>query len=311
MTKHKASKLKRQKARPIRLTQRDRDIMLALHRYRFLTTDHIMTLTGTQSRWAMNARLRLLYDHKYIDRPKAQYAIFAYADKRPIVYALGNAGAALLSTRYGLKMPGKTYWTEKNRRVREQHIEHSLGISAFMVDIETRLQNTDGLDFISLDQILAQAPQPTQKARYPFRWKTRILHSGESQDVALVPDYVFGIRNSKAGTERYYFVEIDRGTMPVTRRDIRQTSYLRKILSYVDTLERGLAQRRFGIKGFQVLTVTTSKARIKAIQAAVEKRPAKTFAAKTFLFKPKASPQGTLPFHSEWQNWKGRACDIF
>ena len=61
----------------------------------------------------MNARLRLLYDHKYVDRPKAQYAIFAYADKRPLVYALGNQGASLLSTSYCIKMPDKTYLTEK------------------------------------------------------------------------------------------------------------------------------------------------------------------------------------------------------
>jgi len=78
----------------------------------------------------MNARLRILYDHKYIDRPQAQYAIFAYADKRPLVYALGNKEASLLSTRYGLKMPSIVYWKEKNRRVREKHIEHTLNLEA-------------------------------------------------------------------------------------------------------------------------------------------------------------------------------------
>jgi len=71
------SKFKRSSAKAIKLTERDQQVLLALHRYRFLTTDHLQSLTGTKSRWAMNARLRLLYDHKYIDRPQAQYAIFA------------------------------------------------------------------------------------------------------------------------------------------------------------------------------------------------------------------------------------------
>jgi len=99
--KTKTSRLKRKTAQPIKLTDRDAEILKALHKYRFLTTDHLQTLTQTQSRWGMNKRLRLLYDHKYIDRPKGQSAIFSHAEKRPVVYALGNNGAKLLSARHG------------------------------------------------------------------------------------------------------------------------------------------------------------------------------------------------------------------
>jgi len=137
--KTKASRLNRKAAQPIKLTDRDAEILMALHKYRFLTTHHLQTLTQTESRWGMNKRLRLLYDHKYIDRPKAQAAIFSHADKRPIVYALGNKGASLLSNRYNIPMPPSVYWTEKNRRVREKHIEHTLGISDFMVGILKRM----------------------------------------------------------------------------------------------------------------------------------------------------------------------------
>jgi len=304
MDKHKASKLKRQKARPIRLTERDREILLALHRYRFLTTDHLMTLTGTISRWGMNARLRLLYDHKYVDRPKAQYAIFAYADKRPIVYALGNQGASLLSTRYGLKMPAKVYWTEKNRRVRERHIEHTLGISDFMIGVEMMCRERDHLEFIDPQTIINNSPAQTQRTKYPFRWKTTIEHNGERQKISLVPDYVFGLRELSSGQEKYYFVEIDNGTMPVKRRDNRQTSYLRKVLSYADTFENKIAQNRFEISGFQVLTVTTSSKRIESIQAAIDGLTKKTFLPNTFLFKTKTGKQAKLPLCDDWRNWK-------
>lgn len=313
MAKTHTSKLKRKPSRPIQLTQRDRDIIMALHKYRFLTTDHLQTLTGTKSRWGMNARLRLLYDHKYIDRPKAQLAIFSHAEKRPIVYALGNCGASLLSMRYDIPMPSNVYWTEKNRRVRERHIEHTLGIADFMIGIEAMCQEADHLELIDQQEIINRAPNALKSSKYPFRWKTQISQNGKRYDVAVVPDYVFGIRNTKANkrySERFYFVEIDRGTMPVTRRDITQTSFLRKVLSYADTFERNLAKTRFGINGFQVLTVTTSQDRIEKIQAAIAKLPDRSFSANTFLFKPKDYGQGHFPFYTDWQNARGNSADI-
>ena len=310
MTKRHTSKLKRKSAPPIRLTERDKDIIMALHKYRFLTTDHLQTLTDTKSRWGMNARLRLLYDHKYIDRPKAQVAIFSHADKRPIVYALGHKGASVLSTRYNIPMPPKVHWTEKNRRVREKHIEHTLGISDFMVGIERMCQQSDRLELIDQKAVVNRAPTQTRKSKYPFRWKTKIRHSGKQHEISIVPDYVFGIRNIESDQEKFYFVEIDRGTMPVTRRDISQTSFMRKVLSYADTFEHGLAKSRFDMNGFQVLTVTNSEARIKAIQSVIADMPEKPFSANTFLFRTKNDEQARFPFHSGWQNANSKPTDI-
>lgn len=310
MAKSKTSKLKRKPARAIQLTKRDKDIILALHRYRFLTTEHLQKLTGTESRWGINARLRLLYDHKYVDRPQAQKALYSHADKRPVIYALGNKGLEFVKGRYSLFKTSKQYHTEKNRRVREHYIEHILGISDFMVSIETMCRNSDQYELIEPQMILNRSPVQTQRSRYPFRWKTRIKHNGESYEIAITPDYIFGIKNRERDTERFYFVEIDRGTMPVTRRDMNQTSFQRKILSYADTYERGLVKRRFGLNGFQVLTVTTSEARIKAIQDAIVNLPIKPFSANTFLFRTKGDNQSHFPFHSNWQNSKGNTSDI-
>ena len=312
MAKH-TSRLKRKPTDPIQLTERDAVILKALHKYRFLTTDHLQALTGTKSRWGMNNRLRKLYDHKYIDRPKAQAAIFAYADKRPTVYALGNTGAALIASRYNFPMPPKVYWTEKNRRVREKHIEHTLGISDFMVSVEMECMGSDHLEMIDPQIIINRSPVQTQNSKYPFRWKTKIRHSGQPHDISIVPDYVFGIRDKNGPryrNEKFYFVEIDRATMPVTRRDIKQTSYMRKIHSYADTYERGLAERRFGMNGFQMLTVTTSQKRIQDIQTAIANMKNFSFSAGTFLFKEKGNGQAHFPFHQGWTNAKGKPADM-
>lgn len=311
--KTKASRLKRKAAQPIKLTNRDAEILKALHKYRFLTTDHLQALTQTESRWGMNKRLRLLYDHKYIDRPKAQAAIFSHADKRPTIYALGNKGAELLSNHFGIAMPPNVYWTEKNRRVRERHIEHTLGISDFMIEIEMMCKAETNLHLIDQSAIIAASPPQTRRTKYPFRWKTRITHNGERHDFMIVPDYVFGIRDNEkpeGRNEKLFFVEIDRGTMPVARRDIQQTSFLRKILSYQSTFQCGLALKRFGMKGFQVLTVTTSQQRIQSIQDAITGLEGKFFSANTFLFKNKDSNQAHFPFHSGWQNAKGKPSEV-
>lgn len=296
------------------LTERDAAILLALHKYRFLTTDHLMLLTDTKSRWGMNKRLRLLYDHKYIDRPKAQRAIFSHADKRPTVYALGNEGASLLSARFNIGMPPKVYWTEKNRRVREQHIEHTLGISDFMVEIEILCRGDESLRLIDRDEILAASPKQTQRSKYPFRWQTKISDQGQRHDIAIAPDYIFGTEftdRPEGQKRRYYFVEIDRGTMPITRRDILQSSIMRKVLSYADTYDRKLAERHFGVPGFQVFFVTTSEKRITAMQSAIAANDRLQCPANLFLFRTKVLPQQSLPFCDDWTNSKGKSVSVF
>ena len=90
--------------------------------------------------------------------------------------------------------------------------------------------------------------------------------------------------------------------MPVSRRDMKQTSYMRKVFSYTDTLERGLAKRRFGFDGFQILTVTKSKERIKSIQDCIRLIGTQSFSANTFLFNVKDKRQSHFAFHSTWVN---------
>ena len=207
-------------------------------------------------------------------------------------------------------MPSKVYWTEKNRRVREKHIEHTLGISNFMVGIEMMCQERAHLEFIDPDAILANAPPQTRRARYPFRWKTRVWHDRRTHDISIVPDYVFGLRNTKTGKEKFFFLEIDNGTMPVSRKDVTQTSFMRKIHSYIDTLEQDIARRRFGIAGFQVLTITTSEKRIASIQSAIASVTDRKFSANTFLFRSKDNQQVTLPFRGQWLNFRNTPNDM-
>jgi hypothetical protein len=57
-------------------------------------------------------------------------------------------------------------------------------------------------------------------------------------------------------------VEIDRGTMPISRSDLRQTSIERKMLAYLTAHANKQHESQFGWKAFRVLTVTTDHQRM-------------------------------------------------
>jgi hypothetical protein len=53
----------------------------------------------------------------------------------------------------------------------------------------------------------------------------------------------------------HFFLEADRGTMPVVRSGLTQTSFYRKLIAYEATWTQKIHQRHLGIHRFRVLTV--------------------------------------------------------
>lgn len=66
------NQFRRSKSKQINLSKRDITILKGLYRYRFLNTQHLLSLTTTNNRQSLNIKLRNLYDAKYIDRPISQ-----------------------------------------------------------------------------------------------------------------------------------------------------------------------------------------------------------------------------------------------
>jgi hypothetical protein len=101
-----------------------------------------------------------------------------------------------------------------------------------------------------------------------------LIHQGRRIGATLIPDAVFGLHflDRPEGRNRaYFFLEADRGTMPVERANLHRTSVVRKILQYRETWERSLHTQRFGISNFRVLTVTEGADRAEHIRAATLK----------------------------------------
>ena len=80
-------------------------------------------------------------------------------------------------------------------------------------------------------------------------------------DRPLVPDALFGLEYTVGGQKRYRFfaLEADRNTEPVTRSDLRQSSYLRKILQYREIAARSIYKSQWGLPNLFVLNVTVNQ----------------------------------------------------
>jgi hypothetical protein len=90
--------------------------------------------------------------------------------------------------------------------------------------------------------------------------RTKVRHNDTTIDLSVAPDYAFAIQFPD-GRFRAFLVECDRGTMPVDRSNLTQTSLKRKFLAYAAAARAELHQRHFGWKAFRVLLITTNRQR--------------------------------------------------
>ncbi len=255
--------------------------------HRFLRSTHIVSLLNRPSKKVLE-RLAALYHNGYLDRPRAQLDYYATAGSAPLVYALGNKGAAFLAQQDGSKQP-KVDWTWKNREAGRVFIEHTLLIADLMVPIEIATRRAENISLIDTAHILRGASPSTQKAKNPLALPAHVAHLGMRYDLSLIPDKVFGLDYLDARKRSYFFVEADRGTMPVTRSHPRQTSFQQKLLGYLaGSRPNNTHAQHFGIGNFRVLTITTTRERIANMVAAL-KAVTNGTGSNQFLFVDRAS----------------------
>lgn len=285
-----------------RLTDDDIAIVRQLARHRFLRSTHIATLAG-RSLDRTNDRLSRLFHAGYLDRPRAQLDYYPTSGSAPMVYALADRGARLLIDRDGVDF-ANVEWSRKNREAGRPFIEHQLEIMDFYVALERAAQARDDVRFIHPDEMVAAFPDQSFAERNPFALRVRISHRGLCYDLGVVPDLVFGLRLAD-GSRRQFIVEIDRGTMPVSRSDIRQTSIERKMRSYLAAYATKQHERQFGWKSFRVLVVTTDRHRIRSMQETAAQLASATDQATSLFMFATTMGLGADPLTAHWSGAYG------
>jgi hypothetical protein len=241
----------------MRLTERDRRIIRLIHRHRFLRSPQILALMGGSSQHLLR-RLKLLYHHGYLERPRCQIDSYYRPGSRHIIYGLGNKSLAFLKQELNVDFR-EVSWGEKNRGVGRIFLEHAILVSDVMVSLELACQKHDGIRLLYEDQLALRSEQQ------PFQWRVK-TRSGIR--LGVIPDRVFALEyvDQNGQLERvHFFLEADRGTMPVIRSGLTQTSFYRKLLAYEATWTQKIHQRHLGIHRFRVLTVTTVAARVTSL----------------------------------------------
>ncbi len=247
-------------AAPLWLGERDWQIIRLVHRHRFLRSDQIISLVGG-SRQQLLRRLALLFHHGYLERPRAQLVYRVSGGTNTIIYGLGRKGGLLLRQQFGLTVYAHS-WSERNHVAGRIYLDHALFAADVLVAIELACRKRGDVQFLYEDELAIYAE------RQPFRWQVMI---GRGMKLGVVPDRLFALDYTDAAGQcqrAYFFLEADRGTMPVKRRTLSQTSFWRKMLAYVATWQQGIHEREFGINRFRVLTVTTSAKRVETLVAA-------------------------------------------
>jgi DNA-binding Lrp family transcriptional regulator len=241
---------------PIQLTERDRDLIRLVHRHRFLRSHQIAALLGGSEQQIVR-RLQLLFHHGYLERPRAQVKFIERGGSQPLAYGLGNKGGALLRRELGIAVDSDA-WSEKNHAVGRVFLEHALLMSDVMVSLELACRK-HGVRLLYEDEL----ELPVEKQ--PFQWWVKIQ---DSMKLGVIPDAVFALEYTDQNDQMqrsYFFLEADRGTMPVVRKGLAQTSFFRKLLAYEATWTNKVHQRYLGIHRFRVLAVTTIAARVQTL----------------------------------------------
>jgi DNA-binding Lrp family transcriptional regulator len=297
-------RFRRAAAPAFRVTEDDITIVHQIARHRFLRSAHVAALVG-RSPSRTNYRLSRLFHAGYVDRPRAQLDYYPTSGSAPMVYALGNAGAKLLSERRGVEF-AHVASGRKNQSAGRPFIEHQLEIADFYVALHVAARGRSDIRLMHADELESAFPEQTKVLHNPLALPVGITHNGKTCELELIPDLAFGLL-SPDGKRRCFMVEIDRGTMPIRRSDIRQTSFDRKMRTYLAAHAAQQHEQRFGWKTFRVLTVTSDRQRARSLIDAlreIESPPAP--GPELFFFALRDELRATDPMSHVWRTGTGR-----
>ena len=290
--------------RPLRLTERDLRLLANLERLRLASGDQLAALDGGSPQNVSRALLAL-WENDYVERLLGQMETrVLYKGSFPLIYGLTRTGAWLLR-KHGYDVRRRMlYETDKQRQAGWRFIEHRVDITEFMVRLELACRDRSDVALIERSQMIDRVDKSQRDRRIRLYAKVRV--DGEHKLLSVDPDETFGLHIGDAQKESFFFLEQDRGDMPVHRRKNKeQTYYAKKMLTYCEANRAGEHERELGLPNFRVLTVTTTKDRVSQMIDA-QKEFTNGRGSNLFLFTDQESMMAANPLDLEWISGKSR-----
>lgn len=289
-----------------RVTEGDVEIMRHVGQRRLVRSSEIAALVG-RSLDRTNDRLLRLFHAGYLDRPRAQLDRFPTSGTGKMVYALADRGARLLRDQDGMSFRNME-WSRKNREAGRPFIEHQLEIVNFEVALIRAADARSDIQ-LRLPRDLIAETYGRHAPQRPFALRANVSHRGIRMECTAVPDFVFSLLPDRS--RHNFTVEIDRGTMPVTRSDPKKTSFEKKMRAYLGAHATKQHIRQFGWQSFRVLTVTTDVDRMRSMQDALRDiHIPHSPAAGLFYFATFEQLRGRDPLAHEWRDGCGRPAGL-
>src|SRR5688572_15752645 len=141
-----------QSIRYLALTDRDREMVHAVHRHRFLRSSQVVKLAAGSAQQILR-RLQRLFHHGYLTRPREQLDYYTKGGSREIIYGLGDKGAKMLKDS-GVQLL-HLRWSEKNQAVGRIFLNHALLVSSIMVSFELACRGDPRFMFIQREALLS------------------------------------------------------------------------------------------------------------------------------------------------------------
>jgi len=218
---------------PFQVQRRDLEILRHVFRHRFLRPVHIHALLGGSAA-NLNRRLKLLFEHGFLERPKAQRPLRALTEQ--LVYGLGPRGARALEETYPALRDHKLSereWRETPKKVRRfSFMDHELGVADFMVPLEIAC---------------ARISSPGKEVKFLYHgYPSRKDYRFETEKRAVTPDAFFAIKIPRLKKTARQYLEFDRTNVELKEMAERYRAYL-------DWWKQGHRDWSFNL--FRVLTV--------------------------------------------------------
>jgi hypothetical protein len=262
------------------LTERDfGGIFEPLARYRYLPADYLHAFSGGSLDYLVN-RLNLLSrrPNLFLARPHQQRAS-ASANHRRLIYELTDKGMAVMEER-GFA----------SRRSRPSgNFAHELMTCLVMASFELGARET-GAKVIGWQEILdsQSLPETTRHSGKPWMIPVNTIVNGQQIDAQVAADGLpFGVARIVEGRKYFFFcpgIEADCGTEPVDASDFARSSIYKKFVLYLAIEAQSVYRSHFGFPNFYVPFITTSRARLASMMAALT-RITGAAGSKIILFK--------------------------
>ena len=232
------------KTSPVRITERDRELLKKLAEYRLLSTEQIRYLLYPSMNRARK-RVLQLFRHGIV----ARYS-------RPIRLGEGSSQYLYRPSRNGMALLTGTSATNVRppRAVTESQGEHTLRINDFRISLELASRQCDDI------ALTFWKPDHDVKLVVPVTIGHRLIR------VPVIPDGFFGLRLQ--GKELFYMIEVDRGTAPLTRSRT-------KLEAYLNLWQSKSLLAELNIPTFRLLWITSGQQRLQNLLKVVQGLTAK------------------------------------